>query len=69
LFGAADSQTMQTEQTVRLRAALGDLQAGRFEVWVTHQLNITALAGESLAMGEALLMGADGTLMGRSTFA
>lgn len=69
LFGAADSQTLQTEQTARLRAALGGMPAGRFEVWVTHQLNITALTGESLAMGEALLMGADGKLMGRSTFA
>ena len=68
-FDAADSQALQTEQSARLRAALGSVPAGRFEVWVTHQVNITALTGESLAMGEGMLMGADGKLMGRSTFA
>jgi hypothetical protein len=69
LFGAADAQTLQSEQSARLCAALGGVPAGQFEVWVTHQLNITALTGESLAMGEALLMGADGKLRGRRTFA
>ena len=68
-FDAADSQALQTEQSARLRAALGSVPAGRFEVWVTHQVNITALTGESLAMGEGMLMGADGKLMGRNTFA
>ena len=67
-FGAADAQT-QSEQTARLRAAPGSLPAGQFEVWVAHQVNVTALTGESPAMGEGLLMGADGKLMGRSTFA
>jgi hypothetical protein len=69
LFGTADAQTLQAEQTARLRAALGGVPAGRFEIWVTHQVNITALTGESLAMGEGLLMGANGKLMGRSAFA
>jgi broad specificity phosphatase PhoE len=67
-FGADDAQMRQAEQSTRLRAAVGAVPAGQFEVWVTHQFNITALTGESLAMGEALLIGADGKLLGRSTF-
>jgi hypothetical protein len=35
---------------------------------VTHQVNITALTGESPAMGEGLLMSADGKLLGRKIF-
>jgi hypothetical protein len=32
LFGAADAQTLQSEQSARLRAALGGVPAGQFEV-------------------------------------
>jgi hypothetical protein len=67
-FSATDAQTLQSEQTHRLRAALGSLPAGQFEVWVTHQVNITALTGESPAMGEGLLISADGKLLGRKIF-
>jgi hypothetical protein len=38
-----------------------------FEVWVTHQVNITALTGEFTAMGEALIVHANGALLGRIT--
>lgn len=51
-FCEADAQTLQTEETARLRAALGSVPPGQFEVWVTHQANITALTGESPTMGE-----------------
>jgi hypothetical protein len=37
-------------------------------LWVTHQVNITALVGRPVAMGEALWLAAraDGTVMART---
>ena len=34
---------------------------GRVEAWVTHMVNIAALTGENVAMGEVLLLAASGT--------
>jgi phosphohistidine phosphatase SixA len=56
------------EQTVALRTALKRVPAGAFEVWVTHQVNITALTGEGIQMGEALVMDVTGKVVGRGTF-
>ena len=61
--GAKDAQTAQ------LRAALKRIPAGKFEVWVTHQVNMTALTGESMMMGEGLMVDTTGKVVGRSTFA
>ena len=47
------------DEEARLRAldaALRAVPPGRFEVWVTHQVNITAATGEPAAMGEALVV-------------
>lgn len=55
-------------QTAQLRAALKDIQRGSFEVWVTHQVNMTALTGAGMAMGEALVLDVTGTVLARSTF-
>lgn len=55
-------------QTAQLRAALKAMPAGKFEVWVTHQVNMTALTGEGMAMGEALVLDVTGTVLARSTF-
>ena len=55
-------------QTAQLRAALEGMPAGEFEVWVTHQVNMTALTGEGMAMGEALVLDVTGTVLARSTF-
>jgi broad specificity phosphatase PhoE len=55
-------------QTARLRDYLERQPAGRCIVMVTHQVNITALTGEPVAMGEALLVGLReraGKLLGR----
>ena len=60
--GAGDAQTAQ------LRAALKRVPAGQFEVWVTHQVNMTALTGEGITMGEALILDAAGKTIGRSKF-
>lgn len=43
-------------QTAALRDYLGALQATHRVVLVTHMVNITALTGESPAMGEALIV-------------
>ncbi len=43
-------------QTAELRRALSAIPAGRIEAWVTHQVNVTALTGEGVSMGEVLLL-------------
>jgi broad specificity phosphatase PhoE len=48
--------------------AMTRIPAGAFEVWVTHQVNIGAFTGESLAMGEAVIVGPEGRVLGRSDF-
>lgn len=55
--------------TRALRTALAAIPAGAFEVWVTHQVNITALTGEVPSMGEGLIVDAGGQVRGRSSFA
>lgn len=51
-----DSSNNQTAQTEALRERLKTVRAGQFEVWVTHQVNISALTGEGPAMGEAFVV-------------
>ena len=48
-------------QTVALRKRLTTIKPLQFEVWVTHQVNITALSGEGAAMGEAVVLRAGGS--------
>lgn len=66
-LGALDSfftdGSARDAQTAALRHYLGALPATRRVVLVTHMVNITALTGESPAMGEALVVrtGALGT--------
>lgn len=55
-------------QTAQLRAALKRVPAGQFEVWVTHQVNMTALTGKGMSMGEGLILDATGKTIGRSQF-
>ncbi|RZL64765.1 MAG: histidine phosphatase family protein [Variovorax sp.] len=57
-----------TTATAALRSALTAMPAGAFEVWVTHQVNITALTGEVPSMGEGLIVDAGGQVRGRSSF-
>lgn len=55
-----DSSFGGTEDGAARRQAMLDaldrIPTGVFEVWVTHQVNITAFTGESVAMGEAVLV-------------
>jgi phosphohistidine phosphatase SixA len=43
-------------QTQALRLRLASIAAGSFEVWVTHQVNVSALTGQGPAMGEAFVL-------------
>ena len=56
----ADGST-RGAQTAALRDYLGALPATRRLVLVTHMVNITALTGESPAMGEALIVRTGGS--------
>ncbi|MFM8609056.1 MAG: histidine phosphatase family protein [Burkholderiaceae bacterium] len=56
-------------QAAQMREALARIPAGRFEVWVTHQVNITALTGSWAGMGEAVMVDAKGTIRARLAIA
>lgn len=43
----------------QMRAGLLSIEQGRFEVWVTHMVNIEALTGEFVASGEGLVVRAE----------
>ncbi len=47
---------VRDRQSAVLGEALPAIGAGAFEVWVTHQVNITALTGEFAQMGEACVV-------------
>ena len=56
-------------QSEMLRKALQAVPAKQFEVWVTHQVNISALTGQGIAMGEMFLLDRQGTLLVRTRLA
>ena len=64
-----ENRADQEAQTKALRTRLGYLRANQFEVWVTHQVNITALVGEFAGMGEALVINNKAKVLARATFA
>jgi phosphohistidine phosphatase SixA len=63
-----EDRALSPAATQALREALARIPAGRFEVWVTHQVNITALTGEFVSMGEALVLDAAARVQGRTRF-
>jgi broad specificity phosphatase PhoE len=58
-----------TSQIQALRERLLALPAGRTEVWVTHQVIMTALTGAYPEMGEGFLVDAQGRLRARARVA
>lgn len=62
-----DSST-QPAQTLELRERLRQIRSGGFEVWVTHQVNMTHLTDEYPSMGEAFVVDARGRVRGRMVF-
>lgn len=68
-----DNRSSQASQTEALRERLKGIRAGQFEVWVTHQVNITSKTGDMPAMGEAFVVklgtGANpGRVLARTSF-
>jgi phosphohistidine phosphatase SixA len=61
-----DDSALSPAATDQLREALRRLPAKGFEVWVTHQVNITALTDRSPASGEALVVDASGAVRARA---
>ncbi len=57
-----DDAALSPASTASLREALRALPPGGFEVWVTHQVNITALTGRSASSGEAFVVDAAGAV-------
>ena len=51
-----DAPAREPAQTAALREALATLAHGEVAVWVTHQVNITALAASTVGMGEAVVL-------------
>ncbi|MBA4742226.1 MAG: histidine phosphatase family protein [Azoarcus sp.] len=51
-FGGQGDRDSQTREAL---AGLSELPRDRVWVWVTHQVNISALSGEYTAMGEAIV--------------
>ena len=56
-------RALQPEQSQLLRQAMAQIPARQFEVWVTHQVNISALTGEGPAMGEAFVLDRKGKVL------
>lgn len=54
-----DAREREPAQTAALLVALGGLQPGAVVAWVTHMVNIAALTGDGVAMGEGLLLQPD----------
>ena len=51
-----DNRSSQSAQTEALRERLMGIRAGQFEVWITHQVNISAMTGEGPSMGEGFVV-------------
>lgn len=63
-----NDRLQQTDQSAQVRQALLKIPARHFELWVTHQVNITALTSEVPAMGEAFILNTQGKVLARTTF-
>ncbi len=55
-------------QTRELRERLRQIPEGQFEVWVTHQVNMTGLTDEYPSMGEAFVVDKSTRVRGRLMF-
>jgi phosphohistidine phosphatase SixA len=59
----------QPDATATLRTALQKIPTGQFEVWVTHQVNITGLTREVPSMGEGFVVDGQARILARTLFA
>jgi len=51
-----EDRAAEAAQTRLVKDGLARVAPGGFEVWVTHGVNILALSGESVAMGEGMVL-------------
>lgn len=65
-FGTPSRQPAQTRA---LKPLLAAIPAGQFEVWVTHQVNMTDLCQAYPGLGEGFVVSAQGVLLARHVFA
>ena len=64
-----DNVSNEPLQTAALRQRLAGLgRGGGFEIWVTHQVNITALTERVVAMGEGVWLGPGASTFPAATF-
>lgn len=72
LWTPLNSTFAEGDQAGAARAAMATrlalLRPGHFEVWVTHQVNITALTRAVPAMGEGLVVDSAGAIVARGEF-
>ena len=58
--GQGNREAQLAEATEAARLITGRKSDGQFEVWVTHQVTVTGLTGQYVAMGEMLVVSYDG---------
>lgn len=58
-------QGQAAEQEAQMRERLRSMPAARMEIWVTHQVNMTALTGAYPGLGEAFVVDQQGRLLAR----
>ena len=68
LASTFENNAAQAGQTQTLRTLLKAVRPGQFEVWVSHQVNITALTGEAPVMGEAFVVDNNAKVLARTRF-
>ena len=59
----------QPDQTAVVRQAMARIPAQQFEVWVTHQVNISSITQQGPAMGEGFILDHQGKVLSRMAFA
>ncbi len=57
------------DQSEAVRKALAAVPNQQFEVWVTHQVNITALTGQGIGMSEVFILDGQAKLLARTRLA
>ena len=64
-----NDRVLSPDQTEAVRKALAAVPRQQFEVWITHQVNITALTGQGIGMGEIFILDGHGKLLARTRLA
>ncbi|MES2977798.1 MAG: histidine phosphatase family protein [Pseudomonadota bacterium] len=58
-----EARSSQEAQTAGLKIRLANLTPGNFEVWITHQVNISALTGRGPSMASGFIVGRRGEVV------